>query len=77
MKSEKDALRLVSVELKRARSLHLPFSSEYEGFAVILKQTDELWEEIKNNHSSDRYDDLIKSVTKVAAISARFLVDLS
>lgn len=46
MKKE-DALKKIEDELESATNKYDPFNSAHEGYAVILKELDELWENIK------------------------------
>ncbi len=40
----------VSDEYLKARKSHSPYNSRHEGYAVILEELDELWDEIKKNN---------------------------
>lgn len=66
------ALALVRVELIRATSRFGPFASTHEGYAVILEELDEMWDEIKAN----RPDAACREAVQVAAMATRFLVDM-
>lgn len=66
------ALALVREELIRATSKFGKFASTHEGYAVILEEFDEMWDEIKLN-SLDR---ACEEAVQVAAMATRFLVDL-
>jgi hypothetical protein len=65
----------VAIELKRARSLHPPISSAHEGYAVILEELDEFWEEVRKRRSKRdalrMYDELVQ----VAAMAQRVAED--
>lgn len=65
------AVRLVKAELKEATSKFGSFNNAHEGYAVILEELDELWDEIKNNHTMLQE----KEAIQVAAMAIRFLVD--
>lgn len=49
-----------------------PFNSAHEGYAVILEELDEAWDEIKANN----VDATRKEMVQVAAMALRFLVDI-
>lgn len=68
------ALGLVEAELIRASNLFGPFHSRHEGWAVLKEEVDELWDAIKDKHSS--LDDCRNEVMQVAAMAVRFMVDL-
>lgn len=46
-----DALDEVFAEVKRSLDKHGGFRSGHEGYAVLLEEVDELWDEIKNDNS--------------------------
>ncbi|GJM72974.1 hypothetical protein HMSSN036_51900 [Paenibacillus macerans] len=58
-------------ELYRAMIRFPKFNSPHEGYAVILEELDEAWEEIKKNDTKRA----IEEMTQVAAMAIRFLVD--
>jgi len=59
-------------EYKRATEKFGSFASTHEGYAIILEELDELWDEIKKN--SDR-ETMRKEAVQVAAMGFRFIVD--
>ena len=68
------ATRRVLDEYHRAAEHFTGFRSDHEGYAVILEEMDELWEEIKRN---PRYKEKVRDeAIQVAAMALRFLVDL-
>jgi hypothetical protein len=63
------------VEALRAGDKWNPFNSLHEGYAVILEELDELWEEVKEKqHSRDR---LRTEALQVAAMAIRFAAELT
>lgn len=65
-------LNSVADELKRAMAKFGPFRNGHEGYAVILEELDELWQEVKHgSHARAR-----EEAVQVAAMALRFLVDL-
>ena len=74
MKKQPDAVDEAIKELLRATAKFGPFNSPHEGYAVILEELDELWDEIKSKDgfASGR---LQKEAVQVAAMALRFLYD--
>lgn len=70
----KQALKLVKDELKLAQSQHGPMNSPREGYAVILEEVDELWEEIKAGQGDTHRG--VSEAVQTAAAALRYLVDL-
>ena len=64
----------VEAELRRAVKLHGPMKSFHEGYAVILEELDELWDEVKMQVPDT--EKLHKEAIHVAAMASRFMVDL-
>lgn len=67
---------LVGEELSRALKNFPTFNSEHEGYAVILEEMDELWDEIKVNQKHRDIFKIRKEAIQVAAMSIRFLMNL-
>lgn len=67
------AIDLVKAELIIATKRHGTFNSTHEGYAVILEELDELWDEVKANSDTPR---LRNEATQVAAMAIRFLIDI-
>lgn len=68
------ALSLIEKEARNAASSWPAFNSVHEGYAVLIEEVDELWEEIREKHR-----DLIKvrgEAIQVGAMVIRFLTDL-
>ncbi len=76
-------------EYKRASSRFPPFNSYHEGYAIILEELDELWEEVKKkelpSHTTYAFHPLTyrdkkrlrEEAIQCAAMALRFLVDLT
>lgn len=62
----------VRPELVKATQRYGSFSSAHEGYAVILEELDEMWDEIKKNNTTRSKEECIQ----VAAMAIRFLVDV-
>ena len=69
---------MVLSEVERAKTLFpKDFVNQHEGYAVLLEEVDELWEEVKKNQKN--YD-LLKQRTEaiqVAAMAIRFATELT
>lgn len=71
------ALMAVRDEVTRAQSLWpRPFSCAHEGWAVILEELDELWDEVKLNQKKRDLDQMRKEAVQVAAMAIRFIVEV-
>lgn len=67
----------VRAELERALFLHAPMHSAHEGYAVILEELDELWEEVRKGGSKSRsVSKMRKEALQIAAMAIRFVVDV-
>ena len=67
----------VQQELHRAQSLYPSFSSPHEGYAIILEELDELWDEIKLRKDLRDTRTMRKEAIQVAAMAIRFLLDVA
>ena len=69
-----DALEAVYNEIKRAKQKHGPknFNSSHEGYAVLLEEVDEMWEDIKH----DRRAESVEEAVQVAAMAIRYIAEL-
>lgn len=66
----------IVAELVRAIEKHpTAFNSPHEGWAVIKEELDELWEHVKGD--TGRSPDAFKEAIQIAAMAARYVVDLS
>ncbi len=63
---------LICDELRRATKKFGSFHNSHEGYAVLLEEVDELWDDIKANNLYKSCDEAIQ----VAAMAIRYLVDL-
>lgn len=71
-----DAMILIECELEKAKEEHPKFNSAHEGYAVILEELEELWDEIKVKQSKRDNIAIKKEAIQVGAMAARFLTDL-
>ncbi len=70
-----DALADVSEELRRAQFNSPPFNSAHEGYAVILEELDELWEEVRKQHDVRSKERMRAEAMQVAAMALQFMID--
>jgi hypothetical protein len=68
------AVNDVISELTRARNKFPTFGNAHEGYAVILEELDELWDEIKKKNPSR--EELRAEAMQVAAMGLRFMIDV-
>lgn len=78
MKNELDVKAAAAAwrELCRARDAHPKFNTDHEGYAVILEELDELWDEIKKKKEKRNRTKLMKETMQIAAMCMRFASDL-
>ena len=74
MKTEtfENLIKEVKEEYIKATSKFEPFNSAHEGYAVLLEEVDELWDEVKADADPER---LKEEAVQVAAMALRFLTD--
>lgn len=63
----------IEQELYRARVKHPPMASLHEGYAVILEELDEVWDEVKKQERD--LDAVRAELIQVAAMAARMALD--
>ena len=63
-------------ELERARALFPPMVSCHEGYAILLEEVDELWDEVKMHQSARSIEMMRKEAIQVAAMALRFVEDI-
>lgn len=64
-----DFFDVARVELGRAARKHGRFNSLHEGYAVLLEEVEELWEEIKRR--DPRPAEIYKEAVQIAAMAGR------
>jgi len=67
---------LVREELKRARRKHGPILSIHEGYAVILEELDEAWNEVKKQTEERNLNNLLKELIQVSAMAQKMAEDV-
>jgi hypothetical protein len=73
MRHVPSALQEIANEFVRARQKHGPMRGAHEGYAVLLEEVDELWDEIKGNNPANAR----KEVIQVAAMALAYLIEVS
>lgn len=64
-------------EVMRAMRKFAPFNSAHEGYAVLLEEVDELWDEVKKNQRVRDRDKMRTEAIQCAAMAVRFVLDVS
>lgn len=75
MDSEK-AIKLIIQEFNQATKINGKFNSCHEGYAVILEELDELWDEIKKKTINRNTNKLCIEAKQTAAMAIRFMIDI-
>ncbi len=65
----------VSEEFTRAVDTYPPMNSPHEGFAVLLEEVDELWDEVKRKPAVRSNAAMRLEAIQVAAMALRFAFD--
>ncbi|KKM92742.1 hypothetical protein LCGC14_1215380 [marine sediment metagenome] len=68
---------LVSAELLGAEAANPPYVTPHQGYAVILEELDELWDEVKVKRENRSIDRMRREAVQVAATAMRFAIDLT
>ncbi len=63
-------------ELRDACVSYPPMASAHEGYAVLLEEVDELWDEVKKKPANQDPARLRAEVIQVAAMALRFALDV-
>lgn len=66
----------VDRELRRAMAKHPAQNSLHEGYAVLLEEVDELWDEVKKRSAERSLDNVRLELIQIAAMAARTCVDV-
>jgi NTP pyrophosphatase (non-canonical NTP hydrolase) len=73
----RETVAAASQELARATGIHRhKFNSAHEGYAVILEELDELWDEVKKNGQTRDMQKMRDEAIQVAAMAMRFVIDV-
>ncbi len=71
-------LNRVRHEFIKASNKFPSFNSEHEGFAVLLEEIDELWQNVKLNQKNEqRLSLIVNEAIQVSAMAIRLIYDSS
>ena len=70
------AIYEVCAELGHARRHHPDMNSPHEGYAVILEELDELWDEVRRKDEQQDLGRMRAESCQVAAMAIRFMTDI-
>lgn len=76
MIKQDEAIGLIAREYVRATAINGPFHSAHEGYAVILEELDELWEQVRLRDSERDVDKMREEAVQIGAMALRFIVDV-
>jgi hypothetical protein len=66
----------VRTELESARRNHPPINSIHEGYAIILEELDELWEQARKKTSERDLQNIYRECVQIAAMAQRTAEDI-
>lgn len=66
----------VTEEIKRARSQYGDINSLHEGYAVLLEEVDEFWDEVRKKGSVRDYTSCYNELVQIAAIAEVIAEDI-
>lgn len=69
-------LRAVIAEYEQAASEHAAWHSAHEGYAVLLEEVDELWDEVRRKRTLRDPDQMRREATQIASCAIRFVKDV-
>jgi len=76
MIDRKDLLENISTEVNQAKAKYPKFNSNHEGYAVILEEVHELWDEVRRDKGIRCTAKMEKECIQIAAMAVRFIEDL-
>lgn len=66
-----EALRLIREEMLQASKVHGGFRTMHEGYAVMLEEVDEVWDEVRRGNRIAASSEALQA----AAMALRFVID--
>ena len=69
-------LRAVSEQLDKVLRKYNCMQSAHEGYAILLEEVEELWDEVKRKQSKRRPNKMRKEAIQVAAMAIRFAMEV-
>lgn len=70
-------LREISDEADRADAEHGSYNSAHEGYAVLIEEVDELWDEVRKKDLHRSKERMREECIQIAAVAMRFARDLT
>ena len=74
--TEKQFPQRVVAELANARAIHPDLASAHEGYAVILEELDEFWEEVRKRKKERDKTRMYEELVQIAAMAQRTAEDV-
>ena len=73
-----ETMNAIAASYAKARTKHAPMRGPHEGYAILLEEVDELWDEVKRWQPGE-YDlvDMRKEALHVAAMALAFLMEVT
>ena len=71
-----ESIEDVFKEIKRAFNKYKPMNSAHEGYAILIEEVDELWDEVRVKDSVRDKQKMRAEAMQVAAMAIRFMVDV-
>jgi NTP pyrophosphatase (non-canonical NTP hydrolase) len=72
------AMREIAASYTKARAKHAPMRGPHEGYAILLEEVDELWDEIKKwQPDAPNREAMRKEALHVAAMALAFLLEVT
>lgn len=68
-----EVLDEVAGEYIKAREMHKPMNSGHEGYAVLLEEVEELWDDIKSDAPTEN---MRKEAIQVGAMALAFIIEV-
>ena len=69
--------RKATEEFFRILDIHGCFGSAHEGYAVLLEEVDELWDEVRKNRSQRSKKAMFLEAKQIAAVAMKFMLMLN
>ncbi len=68
--------QLVAIELAQCRKKQRPINSHHEGYAVLLEEVEEYWEEVMKKSAKRDRANMLLELTQIAVVCQRIAEDL-
>jgi NTP pyrophosphatase (non-canonical NTP hydrolase) len=65
----------VDREARRAARKHRPYSSLHEGYAVLLEEVDEFWDEVRKKEAARDSEAIREELVQIAAVACRIATE--